>query len=327
MEKITMHATKDNRGSLPRRAELAKVLAVGLLALGLSSCGGGGGGFFSGVANIAGKAFRPVSEVIDSNPLPLGKAPVTLIDFADDAVGRNLRTMVVGETDEEGNFNVSVQGQEIIAIVVAGTVDGQSYRSSGLVQAGKSSINKNFNAVTDIACEAMIGAINRGELAPNTVSQRQIDVLEEAAKSEVPNVDFTDPTSVSAAARRIAAATANGTVALSDAAAPLDCQTSETTCDDGSPICAELKCNGTVECADGSDENPDVCSVAASCCAATSGCPGETGSSCTDECCCCGIGEVCDQANFANGCVAGTGAKTLSDDSALSKLISTGVYY
>ncbi len=265
MEKNTMHATKSNRSSL-RRAGLGGVLAVGVLTLGLSSCGGGGGGFFSGVANIAGKAFRPVSDVIDSNPLPLGKAPVTLIDFADDNVGRNLRTMVVGETDEEGNFNVSVQGQEIIAIVVNGTVDGQSFRSSGLVQAGKSSINKNFNAVTDIACEAMIGALNRGELVPNTVTQRQIDVLEEAAKTEVPNVDFTDPASVSAAARRIAAATANGTVSLPTDTTPdsgtLGCQTSETTCADGFPICAELFCDGTVDCADGSDEDTAVCPTA-----------------------------------------------------------------
>ncbi|MCB0323194.1 MAG: hypothetical protein KDD69_06450 [Bdellovibrionales bacterium] len=319
------------RGLFTRTA-VASLLVLG--AAGISSCGGGGGGFFDGVARVVGQAFRPISEVIDANPIPLGEAPVTLIDFADSAVDRQLRTQVIGMTDANGNFDVAVEGQPIIAIVVNGSVDGQAYRSSGLVHASRANIAKNFNGVTDVACEALIAKINAGEVDPASVNQRTIDILEKAAADVVPTVDFTSRASVTAAANLVAARTNNGQVEASDAdttppaeEGSLNCATQESACADGFPICAEKFCNGTIDCADGSDENPDTCGVQGSCCAATAGCPGETGSNCASECCCCGINQACDSNNFANGCIAARTRPGDATSGSLSKLIETGVYF
>jgi hypothetical protein len=63
-------------------------------------------------------------------------------------------------------------------------------------------------------------------------------------------------------------------------------------CGDGSSISADIACNGTPDCAGGQDEG-DMCYDPTSCCQATQGCPGETGSSCGGTCCCCGAGEAC----------------------------------
>jgi hypothetical protein len=74
-------------------------------------------------------------------------------------------------------------------------------------------------------------------------------------------------------------------------------------CDDGEVICADIVCNGSADCADGSDENNEMCGDDVSCCVATQGCPGETGSDCADTCCCCPYGMVCDRNDFTNGCI------------------------
>lgn len=74
-------------------------------------------------------------------------------------------------------------------------------------------------------------------------------------------------------------------------------------CGGGEIICADIVCNGTHDCADGSDEDPATCGSEVHCCEATQGCPAETGSSCAETCCCCPYGMVCDRTNYANGCV------------------------
>jgi hypothetical protein len=74
-------------------------------------------------------------------------------------------------------------------------------------------------------------------------------------------------------------------------------------CGSGEVICADIVCNGTDDCGDGSDEAGEMCGDETHCCVATQGCPSETGSSCAETCCCCPYGEVCDRENFANGCV------------------------
>lgn len=76
------------------------------------------------------------------------------------------------------------------------------------------------------------------------------------------------------------------------------------TCGNGSLVCASKVCNSTNDCGDNSDENASICGQAQSCCQATNGCPGETGSSCASSCCCCPYGQVCDRANPGRGCVS-----------------------
>lgn len=64
-------------------------------------------------------------------------------------------------------------------------------------------------------------------------------------------------------------------------------------CDDGTVIQATVVCNRQFDCPDGEDEAPDICGYADSCCAATRGCPLETGDDCGLNCCCCGVGQTC----------------------------------
>jgi hypothetical protein len=40
-----------------------------------------------------------------------------------------------------------------------------------------------------------------------------------------------------------------------------------------------------------------------SCCVIHGGCPGETGSACAPNCCCCGPGEICNRSNTTLGCI------------------------
>lgn len=75
-------------------------------------------------------------------------------------------------------------------------------------------------------------------------------------------------------------------------------------CDNGEVICADLACNGSANCSDGSDEDNAMCGSEDSCCVATRGCPSETGSTCGETCCCCPYGQICDPTDFRRGCVA-----------------------
>jgi len=72
-------------------------------------------------------------------------------------------------------------------------------------------------------------------------------------------------------------------------------------CANGKKICASKVCNQKDDCGDNSDEQG--CGSQDSCCVRTRGCPGETASSCAENCCCCLYGEVCDRDNWWNGCI------------------------
>jgi hypothetical protein len=103
-----------------------------------------------------------------------------------------------------------------------------------------------------------------------------------------------------------ATATPNATATPEPTATPDEsgCANGVFACSNGQTICSELACNQTANCSDGSDENPALCGQADSCCVATRGCPGETGSSCASSCCCCGYGQACNQSDWASGCAA-----------------------
>jgi hypothetical protein len=74
-------------------------------------------------------------------------------------------------------------------------------------------------------------------------------------------------------------------------------------CSNGNTICRDKVCNDANNCGDNSDERSSMCRSAGSCCQVTNGCPGETGSSCAESCCCCPYGMACDRVNPGRGCV------------------------
>ena len=308
-----------------RRTALGVLLSLALAGVG---CGGSGGGLFGGIARVVGQALSPIRDVIDANPLPLGDAPVFVRDFVDTNIAR---VTEVGRTDANGNYAVDLAAGGG-AVIVKGEINGQPIRISGLVRQGSENEFKLLDITTDVACESYFNALDAGLLTPDDLTPERISNLEQAAAMVSPGVDPFNPASVTAAAQQVSEMTNNG---ANPPGAPnpdptpggsLNCQTSETTCADGFPVCAELFCNGSVDCADGSDEDPNTCGEASSCCIATNGCPNETSTSCASECCCCGLGETCNQGDFAAGC-APSSARSQARYPELDKLLNTGVYY
>lgn len=75
------------------------------------------------------------------------------------------------------------------------------------------------------------------------------------------------------------------------------------TCPSGDCVDPSKVCNQAFDCPGGEDEDPNICGNQDSCCVATAGCPGETGSDCADSCCCCPGGQAC-CADPTQGCCA-----------------------
>lgn len=387
------------------------------------ACGGSGGGSISAgtPVTVTGKATFPVDGLSNSATTPLKNAQVSIVDFS--SAGRTSRSAkkeLVGQTDEEGNWSVTVDARIASFIVIEGNLNEKAAMTSGVTFPVQIRARKDLDTVTDLACRAAATSINEGNLALEVIDQPLIDALERTAGEVLAEeeIDFTDPDAVGLAARKVIErsrdsfssevanplATPAPTVAPSNSSrddklnpggfdcgngsyqatgggcgistfslrdngtsislenfgsnpsttcsltnnltaqcsglnifgAPehecdivcdprtgtirsscrnasggqcsqsnsLDCAGGAiSSCADGSPICAALVCDGTVQCADGSDEDPNICTSTSDCCQATSGCFGETNTACDDQCCCCPLGQVCDQANFANGCV------------------------
>lgn len=333
----------------PRTVQAGLAAAIAACALVFASCGGSSG-FFDGISRVVGQALRPVGNLIDQNPVPLGDAVVTLVDFADETVGRVARTMEVGTTDANGNYEVNVEGQPIAAIVINGTNDqGQAVRVSGLVVPDEEDVMKNFDPVTDIACEAGLSALLDGSVAPDDFDEDRVTNLEDASRQFVaanPGLDYLNPADVSAAAQMVRAATNAGADEAPEGAfgemtpepeptaepeemteTDLECANGVFTCSDGTQICNEFVCNSGSDCPDGSDEDFELCGEQGSCCVATNGCPTETGTSCGETCCCCGLNEICDRDNLANGCIGTANRGTPDPENPLSKLFNFRAYY
>lgn len=305
----------------------------------ISACGGGGGGDgegqFVGDARVSGRALVPADGATTTGTrVPVSNAPVSIRDFVD---SRTVRVIQVGMTDADGNFDVTLD-RDGGAVIINGDVNGNPVRVSGLVKQTSDNVQKDFDETTDVACQSYFNALDAGELAPGDLTNARIANLEQgAAEFLAANpINVFDPAAVSAAAASVRNNTGNGNnpppgtapaTPTPEADSGLNCQSTESACADGFPICAELVCNGTVDCADGSDEDPSICGEQSSCCQATNGCPGESGTECSAECCCCDFGEVCDQGNFSNGCVAAARVTGRSGFPELEKVIGQEVYY
>lgn len=191
---------------------LSASLRFFLLALFLAcvaGCGDSSDDGDDGQIDISGKAFLPpqVSQSITISPVP--NAEFIVIDLAKAGAPQ----IASGVTEADGSYKVSVSKSALIAIIVSGQV-----RVAGLVKADPAtfekrySTGKNFNGITDMACEAGIGAVTDGSVTAEQITEERIGNLELASELVLTTglIDFTNPDSVSEGAIAVRILTDDG---------------------------------------------------------------------------------------------------------------------
>lgn len=306
-----MKTTKEKRRAL---FGVTCVLSVLFFA---ASCGGGGG-FFNGLSSIVGQVLRPATGLIESNPIPFGRASVLIVDFASGDSGQDVRTTDSGTTDDNGNFSVTIQGQNIAAIVVRGSApqegsgsnEPREIRISGLVNPDDESKQKNLDGVTDIAAEAGLGAIAAGEILPNEFNEENVRFVEDASlqllQANPGRVNFFNAAQVTAAALAVRAATNGcrqaapaGSFDQIDIPQPTPSPTpsptprprrSDSNDDDDDDDDGDDDCDSTFTCTDGSTICADlVCNQQANCPDSSD----ESADICSNESACCTATQGC----------------------------------
>ena len=197
-----------------------RLVAVVLLSL-ACACGGGGSDGDDNENNtearLQGTANLPPE--VNASSAPVINADFKVIDLEKPVATQQVAT---GVTDGQGKYDVVVKQSKLVAVVVNGEV-----RVSGLISAdpdaGKSNtdnkgfldISKNFNGVTDIACEAGVTAVNTGAVSASDFKASRIANLEAGALvvTSSSSVNFRDPAAVTAAAALVRSLTQDGAVA------------------------------------------------------------------------------------------------------------------
>ena len=136
---------------------------------------------------------------------PVARAPVVAL-----AVNNPGVTIPQGQTDGNGNYRVDLAASGTLAIIVQGLIQGNQVRVSGLLNPPQQGQSKNFNGVTDIACEAGLTSVVDGSVPAGQLDATRILNLELAAGLLAGGVNFFDPRAVSAAAVRVRQLTNNG---------------------------------------------------------------------------------------------------------------------
>ncbi len=155
-------------------------------------------GIFVAVACVACQSDRLTTIVLSGNAFfppeftGLGEqVPVANTEFAvlDLSLPGDNNVVSVGVTDINGTYFTRINPTPSVAVVVLGAV-----RVSGLIDSTKAVIQKNFNGVTDVACEAGVTAIADGSILPLELDESRIANLEAGAAIAIQQiaVDFTD---------------------------------------------------------------------------------------------------------------------------------------
>ncbi|MCB0344266.1 MAG: hypothetical protein KDD66_04080 [Bdellovibrionales bacterium] len=119
------------------------------------------------------------------------QVPVANTDFAvlDLSLPGDSNVVAVGVTDIAGNYFTRINATPSVAVVVLGAV-----RVSGLIDTTSSFVEKAFDGITDVACEAGVTAIGEGKIFPFEMDAERISNLEAGAFMAVQQiaVDYTD---------------------------------------------------------------------------------------------------------------------------------------
>lgn len=194
-----------NRGFFSVILSLTVFLSLG--------CGGhGGGSTGDATIELVGNAFFP-GQVFASKTA-VANSPFIVVDFVKAA---DKQTVASGVTDSAGAYDVVITQSKVIAVIVSGQPSSSTtVRVSGLISADPSDIEKSgligkdFDGITDVACEAGVTAIVQGAVLGQDFSSERIANLEAAAALVEPDVNHFDPASVTAGAARVRALTDDG---------------------------------------------------------------------------------------------------------------------
>jgi hypothetical protein len=158
-------------------------LALTGLVYGCSSSAGGGNRF----GELLGRAFAPEADTT----VPLANETVVLLTV--DENGEILSTQV-GTTDDSGEFQVNVEEQAVVALVVNGMTDDGDAEISGLFNPEADvTLQKDLNPGTSIACVAGLSAIGDGSITAEQLDEQRVQNLEDAWEpylEQNPNFDF-----------------------------------------------------------------------------------------------------------------------------------------
>lgn len=195
--------------SSPRHASFTRRIASCLLLLSclpLAGCGNDNGVDQNSFVTLSGKAFLPAGASRVNTVAALDTFQV--VDFKR-AVAQQV--VATGTTDEVGQYLAQILPSKVIAVIVTDTV-----RVSGLIAAergangGSDEFSKDFNGITDVACEAGATAISDGSVSADDFTTDRIANLEAAAATIDAQVNHLDPSAVTAAAARVRQLTDDG---------------------------------------------------------------------------------------------------------------------
>lgn len=183
----------------------AALVLASLIALGCSSDGGNQVG--TNLSRVLGRALAPESD----QPVPLANETVVLLTYDDEGKIVNAE---VGTTDENGEFQVDVEAQAVIALVVNGTTEDGDAEISGLYNPEPGgTLEKVLDPATSIACVAGLSAIGEGSITQGQLDEDRVANLEDAAEGYIqanPDFDFYSESDRMTAVEAVRTATDDG---------------------------------------------------------------------------------------------------------------------
>ena len=176
------------------------------LSLFLTSCDSSSSG--DGKVTLSGNAF--VVEAGSNNAKvslsnQAANVPFKVVDASDidrGALLKDSRVVATGETGSGGEFSATVDALKNAGIIVDSPV-----KVSGIVNGRNSNNDIVIDKLSTLSATAVEGGVHRGT-SPSleTLNRSRIDRLEDAAEQVLennPDLDFTDPAAISAAAQQV----------------------------------------------------------------------------------------------------------------------------
>lgn len=190
-----------------KRARFRGVVCTALVLGGVSAVGCSSSSDGNRFGQLLGQALAPENDV----PVPLASETVVMLTYDEEGT---LVMAEVGTTDENGEFQVDVEAQAVVALVVGGMTDEGDTEISGLYnpEAGVV-LEKVLDPATSIACVAGLTAIGDGSITPQELDEQRVQNLEEASEDYIaanPNFDYYDETDRMDAVAAVRIATDDG---------------------------------------------------------------------------------------------------------------------